>query len=96
VEKNNNEKALQETVQSLLKEGDFMLRRLPSSPKASVAIFDKRNAFVTLYPTTGLRESPAILTDNPSFLSIYQDYFENIWKNGEEYDCHRDYIRMRQ
>jgi sugar-specific transcriptional regulator TrmB len=84
-EKVGNE-TLPENVQSLLPKPNFRLRCVVTRPPANLAIFDKREAFVAVIPAASLAESPAIWTNYPSFLAMYQDHFETMWGQAKEYE----------
>ncbi len=83
-EKVGNE-TLPENVQSLLPKPNFKLRCIVTRPPANLAIFDRKEGFVTVIPGASLAESPAFWTNYPSFLAIYQDHFETMWKQAKEY-----------
>jgi sugar-specific transcriptional regulator TrmB len=49
-------------------------------PGASLLIVDKSEAIVTLEPKGDLGASPVLWTNHPEVLSIYIDYFTNLWE----------------
>lgn len=55
------------------------VRYLPSAPKMSMGICDRKKAIVVTDPEKGLYESSALLINNPSLLSIIQDFFDILW-----------------
>jgi sugar-specific transcriptional regulator TrmB len=72
-------KIFQEKVKDLLAKPNFQMRFIRNPPKADVAIFDRKDALITVDPEADLIKSPIVLTDNPSLLAICQEYFETIW-----------------
>lgn len=46
-------------------------------------IVDKKEAIVTLDPNGDLGASPVLWTNHPEVLSIYNDYFVNIWEQAK-------------
>jgi sugar-specific transcriptional regulator TrmB len=83
--KAENKKPFPTKIKSLITEANFELRYIFSPPKAYVTIFDKKEAFVTLYPDASLKESPAINTSHNGFLAILQDHFESVWNTATKY-----------
>jgi sugar-specific transcriptional regulator TrmB len=49
-------------------------------PGAGLLIVDKSEAIVTLDPKGDLGASPVLWTNHPEVLSIYIDYFANLWE----------------
>jgi len=46
-------------------------------------IVDESEAIVTLHPKVDLGSSPVLWTNHPEFLSIYFDYFANLWEKSK-------------
>ena len=88
-EKPKDDKAFSKAMQELWLTPSVKVRYLSQLPKANVAIFDRKEAMVTVYPATGLTESPCIWTNHPSLLSIYQDHFETVWRRALKYKAER-------
>jgi HTH-type transcriptional regulator, sugar sensing transcriptional regulator len=71
----------QKNIQVLLSKPNFHLRlRCPLGVNA--AIFDGKEASFCFYPSRPLTESPIVWTNHPSFLAMFQSYFENIWESA--------------
>jgi HTH-type transcriptional regulator, sugar sensing transcriptional regulator len=73
----------QKNIQALLSKPTFNLRLSTDSLSVNAAIFDGKEATFSFYPSKPLTESPVIWTNHPSFLAMFQSYFENIWKLAE-------------
>lgn len=78
-EKPENENALPEVIQDLKKNPSFKLKYILHPPSAILTIYDKKEMLVTTSPKTGLGESPALWTNNPSILAVINDFFEISW-----------------
>jgi sugar-specific transcriptional regulator TrmB len=66
-------------LQLLKKFPNFSLRIIAQS-KANILIVNKSEAIITLHPGLDLGASPALWTNHPEFLVIFQDYFQDLWK----------------
>jgi sugar-specific transcriptional regulator TrmB len=66
-------------LQPLKKSPNFSLRIISQS-KTNILIVDKSEAIITLHPEVDLGASPALWTNHPEFLAVFQDYFEGLWK----------------
>jgi sugar-specific transcriptional regulator TrmB len=73
----------QKNIQVLLTKPNFNLRLSTSSLCVNAAIFDGKEASFCFYPSKPLTESPIIWTNHPSFLAMFQSYFENIWESAQ-------------
>jgi hypothetical protein len=73
----------QKNIQALLSKPTFNLKLSTNSLSVYAAIFDGKEATFSFYPSKPLTESPVIWTNHPSFLAMFQSYFENIWKSAE-------------
>jgi sugar-specific transcriptional regulator TrmB len=76
----------QKNIQTLLSKPTFNLKLSTNSLCVNAAIFDGKEATFSFYPSKPLTESPVIWTNHPSFLAMFQSYFENIWKSAENAD----------
>ena len=79
IEKPEYEIILPENVQALLAKPNFELKFTLSALPTNLGIFDNEEATINFFPSKSLVESPIILTNHPSFLSMCQDHFEKIW-----------------
>jgi sugar-specific transcriptional regulator TrmB len=71
---------LRERLSPLLAKSNLQMRFIKTCPQANVAIFDKNKVLVTVYPSADLLGSPVFLTNHPSSIEVYQQYFERCWK----------------
>jgi sugar-specific transcriptional regulator TrmB len=65
---------------------NLQIRYVTTPLKANVAIFDKEAALVCLNVGEVLLKGPEIYVNNPSFITMFQEYFDNIWKTGKPYN----------
>ena len=72
----------QKNIQALISRPNFNLRLSSSSLCVNAGIFDGKEATFCFYPSKPLPESPIIWTNHPSFLAMFQSYFENIWASS--------------
>jgi sugar-specific transcriptional regulator TrmB len=84
-EKFGDEESFLKTVHSLMTKPNFSLRYVTPPIKASVVIFDDKEAFVIVYPKLDLVKSPALWTNHTGLISMYQDHFETMWASALEY-----------
>ena len=71
-------------VQTHQKNPNFKIKYFPNSPEAIVVTIDKKEAYVTMTATANLNEANALWSNNPSFVALVQNYFENKWNNTQE------------
>ena len=64
----------------------FKNKIIHNRPNAKIRIFDKKEIFITLFPLKDFTKSPALWSNNTSFIKLFQDYFETVWRTGEEYE----------
>ncbi len=83
-EKPENENEIPEIIQDLKKNPSFKLRYILNSPSAVVTIYDRKEMLVTTSALTGLGESPALWSNNPSLLAIVNDFYEVLWITAME------------
>jgi sugar-specific transcriptional regulator TrmB len=82
IEEIDNEEDLRKKAQILLAKPNFQLRLIHSSTKCNAAIFDGKEATFNFYLEEPLKDSPIILTDHPTFLSMYKSHFEDLWNKA--------------
>ena len=70
-------------IQTLLSKANVYLKFSSSTLCVNAAIFDGKEASFCFYPSKPLQESPIIWTNHPSFLVMFQSYFENIWASSQ-------------
>ncbi len=64
---------------------NYQLKYIQYLSPAILAIFDNKRAVIDMSSSSGLAEASATWTNNPCFLSIVSEYFENTWKNAIEH-----------
>jgi sugar-specific transcriptional regulator TrmB len=60
------------------------IRVIPHYPKTIFGIYNKKEAFIIAKSKTDLPGSPALWSNNPSLMSVVQDYFEILWLTAME------------
>jgi len=73
----------QKNIQALLSKPTFNLRLSTNSLCVNAAIFDGKEATFSFYPSKPLTESPVIWTNHPSFLAMFQSYFDKTWESAQ-------------
>lgn len=68
-----------------LKIDNLMLRYTRCPIKVSVGIHDGKEALFYLAPTAEKMPPPSLFSNNPSFVKMCQDYFEQQWEKAQEY-----------
>ena len=61
--------------------------RLKSSDKPltnNLAIFDSQEVTFNFFPSRSFNESPIIWTNHPSFISMAEDHFDQVWKSARK------------
>jgi sugar-specific transcriptional regulator TrmB len=71
-----------ELIKKFKIQSNTQLRFVQPSPKAMLAIFDKKEALMIEKPE--LPDSPAFWTNNPAMLLMAQNYFDNLWKESTQ------------
>jgi hypothetical protein len=89
IEEPKDEKSWPEILLTLINNPSFKFRTLRECPEERLGLFDKKEVFIALHPTTAATESPALWTNNPSILKIVHDYFEILWITAIEEPCAR-------
>ncbi len=84
VEKPEYIKSWDKTTQALMRNPLFKLRTIPIPPSGIVAIYDQKEMLLATSAVGNIAGSPALWSDNPSLISVSQEYFELIWVNSHE------------
>jgi sugar-specific transcriptional regulator TrmB len=79
VEEPKDRKSWPEILSTFINNPSFKFRALRECPEERLGMFDKKEVFIALNPTTAATESPALWTNNHSILKIVHDYFEILW-----------------
>jgi sugar-specific transcriptional regulator TrmB len=82
-EKHVIEKTAMETLQTLTKNPNFCIKNFSDPPQAVVAIFDNKEAIVTLSAKAHLAGADGLWSNNSCFVTLAQTYFENKWNNAQ-------------
>lgn len=85
-EKPNNRKRFLQNLQPLLRSKNVQVRYLTNFPVASMSVFDHRRIVVDLNPFSEPAKTPRLQTDHQSFIGVFQEYFEEIWNQAQEYE----------
>jgi sugar-specific transcriptional regulator TrmB len=64
----------------------FQYRTVDFLPPAIISLYDNKHVLFFTDAETGLKDSPAIVSDNRSFVSLTEIYFEKIWREGQAYE----------
>jgi len=67
---------------NLLGYSNYQLKQVQETPLTVLAIFDGKKMIVDTNSKLGLREVPALWTNNPSILLFASNYFENLWQKS--------------
>ena len=71
-------KAVQELTNTL----SCKLRTLTITNSLVFVIYDKKELIMKCFPGKSLAESPALWSNNPNLIEIFQNYFETMWKKA--------------
>jgi sugar-specific transcriptional regulator TrmB len=83
-QKHTLQHAVLKIMQMLQKNPDFKVRYFPNPPEAIITIIDKKEAFVTMSATAHLKEAAALQSNNPCFVALAQNYFQNKWDKAQK------------
>ena len=89
VDKSSGEESLSDILKHLKKYPNFKIRYLPSAPKALISLYDKKEAWICTCTNPEVEACPTLRTSNTCLLSIFQDYFETMWRTVME-NNHQD------
>lgn len=74
-----------ENVYALLAKPNFEMRISSDRLRTNAIIFDQNIVTFNFYPSKSLKESPIIMTNHPSLISMCQDHFDKVWESSTEY-----------
>jgi sugar-specific transcriptional regulator TrmB len=80
-----NSKEIQKKLALFMSEPNFQIRYITKAPEAELAIDDKKVAHVVLAPNSGLGERSMLFTNHPGCVEMFQNHFDKIWNEAEEY-----------
>lgn len=69
---------------SLAQEPNFELRYLDAGFDVNGSCIDKKNLFVSVDPNLPCKKTPYYVTNNPSFLAMFNSYFEELWDKSQK------------
>jgi sugar-specific transcriptional regulator TrmB len=84
IEKPQDEKSLQKFLGAFNKEPFFRVKYLLDAPQVHVGLFDTKEVFINTSIAGGLTETPLLWSNNPSLITLVQDYFEKAWITAME------------
>jgi DNA-binding MarR family transcriptional regulator len=67
------------------KYGNFKLRFTRTPPKATISIYDNKQALLTVFPSLVKGGTPSFWVSNLGVVSILHDYFESMWKEAFDF-----------
>jgi hypothetical protein len=82
VEKSENKEFPNKRLEKLMEYPNFQLRYVAPPPKALGSCFDNKRIAIIIEPSENIEESPIFCTHHPSFVAIFQQYFETLWKSA--------------
>ena len=83
-EKPEEGKGLESFLQFCGKTNRCEVRFIPSRPSPILSVYDKKEILLIVDPKTGISESSALWSNNPSILSALEDYFDILWLTAME------------
>jgi len=87
VENTEGKFTLPNEIEFLLKNPNFKLATCAVHLKTNGAIFDDKEVSINFFPSKSLSDSPFILSNHPSLISMLEDQFERNWENSVKYSC---------
>lgn len=84
VEKSGDEEAWPKFVNTITKTPLFKLRTVPEALNSRLGMIDKKEAFIDTNTRTSDAASSILWTNNVNVLTVFQDYFENLWVRAKE------------
>jgi hypothetical protein len=64
----------------------FEIRYVREPLRVSAGVYDGREAILYVYPTAERMPTPCLYSNNPSFVSVCQEYFERVWETAFKYE----------
>jgi sugar-specific transcriptional regulator TrmB len=81
-ERPENLRSIPKFLQPYLMYRNFEVRFVSKPLRAKIGIFDGKEAILGIFMDSGFARSPALWSNNPSFVAIAENYFESCWKTG--------------
>jgi sugar-specific transcriptional regulator TrmB len=71
-------------LQTYLEYRNFDIRFVSSPLKAKIGVFDSQEVILGINTNSGFARSPALWSNNPSFVTIAESYIEGSWNRGRD------------
>jgi sugar-specific transcriptional regulator TrmB len=84
IERPSESKTDKELVKFCREKPSCDVRLIQHQPKTVLGIYDKKEVFIIVDPEKDLSDSPALWSNNPSLISLAEDYFEVLWVTASE------------
>jgi sugar-specific transcriptional regulator TrmB len=84
VYKNQEEMDVSRTAEFLKKQGNFEVKYIFLAPPATVAIFDKKEASISVSPAPNPHNTCSLWSNNFGLIAIFEDYFELNWRTSHK------------
>jgi sugar-specific transcriptional regulator TrmB len=84
MEKPNGERSLPKAIQELMKYPNFEISYASKQPVTLGACFDNSYVGILVDPASSIKESACFETGHPSFVELFCDHFENLWRASEK------------
>lgn len=75
-------------VETLLAYPNFKLKIVDEPLTTNSSCIDNEKATFSFFPAQPLGNSPLLVTNHPSFLSMAHDHFEKLWASAEIFELH--------
>jgi sugar-specific transcriptional regulator TrmB len=76
--------SIYEFLQTYSEYRNFEVRFVSSPLRAKIGIFDSKEVILGINIDCGFSRSPALWSNNPSFVALAENYFEDYWKSGRD------------
>ena len=83
IEEPADSSSIYEFLQTYSEYRNFEVRFVSSPLRAKVGIFDGKEVILGINVDCGFARSPALWSNNPSFVALAENYFEDYWKSGQ-------------
>jgi len=85
IEKPKYEISFPENIETLLAKPNLNLKFSHAPLVTNSGSFDHKEATFSFFPSKPLGDTPILLTNHPSFLSMARDHFQNVWNSATDY-----------
>jgi len=79
VEKPPKNKTSKQLIENVRKNPSVQIRFVAEYPKTVFGIYDEKEMFLIVFSKTGLPDSPALWSNNESFIALGRECFEILW-----------------